>query len=54
MLVSWSVCQSAEGQVDISDLAGYFFICQAAVKVLVPQVAEFRDNFFLSIDNEHL
>lgn len=49
-----SVCQPAEGHVDFSDLAGYFFICQTAVKELAPQVAEFSDNFFLSIDKEHL
>lgn len=54
MLVSCSVCQPAEEHVDVSDLAGYFVICQAAVKELVPQVAEFSDNVFLAIDNEHL
>lgn len=54
MLVFYSVCQPAKGHVDFSDLADYFFICQAAVKELTPQVAEFSDNFFLSIENGHL
>lgn len=47
-------CWSSVLSVDFSDLAGYFFICQAAVKGLAPQVAEVSDNFFLSIDNEYL
>lgn len=35
-------------------VAGDFLIYQAVVQELDPQVAEFGDSFFLSVDNGHL
>lgn len=47
VLVFHSICP-------LADLASNFFVYPAADGELTAQVAEFSDNFFLSIDNECL